>query len=95
MRYAILRLEEEIRAVLDARRHVLDDHTMPSDERSLLLRATIAQLRDLDAAVRILRPYATDGHTTLSPRVLLELRELIGRPPSPKPQPEDSLCAST
>jgi hypothetical protein len=59
LRYAILRLEEEHRVVRDARRSLLkekDDPLYPNHVTDLL-KATMKQLGEIEAALRVLYPF--------------------------------------
>lgn len=80
MRYALLRLEEEIRIVLDVRRSLPNDADLTNDIRSALLLETSKQLRDLVQAVRILErsDRVNTGESTLSGAVRAELVSIIG-----------------
>lgn len=78
-RYAILRLEEEIRIVLDVRSEIIADHGIAAEERRLILRSSLDQLRDLTRAVKFLeRAMQTDicGRSTLSANTTTKLRQL-------------------
>lgn len=77
--YARLRLEEEIRIVLDVRSEIISDHGIAAEERRLLLRSSLEQLRSITHAVKLLAKAEngnTDGHSTLSPAVTTKLRSL-------------------
>lgn len=78
-RYAVLRLEEEIRIILDIRLDVVSDRGMDPDEREAILAASIHQLRDLIRAVKILERVmdgAGPGESTLSLTSKMDLRQL-------------------
>lgn len=77
--YARLRLEEEIRIVLDVRSEVIADHGIAAEERRLILRSSLDQLRDLTKAIKILEKAAStdvNGHSTLSANTTTKLRQL-------------------
>lgn len=79
MIYARIRLEEEIRIVLDIRSEVITDHGISAEERRNILRASLDQLRDLTRAVKLLeRAMSPDvnGHSTLSANTTTKLRQL-------------------
>lgn len=85
MRYAILRLEEEIRIVIDVRRAVQFDDDMTADVAAAFMIETSRQLRDLAAALRVLEPLSMGyGESTLSAQVRHELVAITGFTTTPK-----------
>lgn len=79
MRYSIIKLEEEIRIILDIRHTVVNDVDMNQGERESILGASIDQLRDLIRAVKILEKVmdgAGPGESTLSLTSKMNLRQL-------------------
>lgn len=79
MIYARLRLEEEVRIVLDVRSEIIADHGIAAEERRLILRSSLDQLRDLVRAIKVLeKAMLTDvnGHSTLSANTTTKLRQL-------------------
>lgn len=77
--YARLRLEEEIRIVLDVRSEIIADHGISAEERRLILRSSLDQLRDLTRAVKLLAKAESadiNGCSTLSANTTTKLRQL-------------------
>lgn len=83
MRYAVLRLEEEIRIVLDVRRSISDDPDYKPDAAAALMIETSKQLRDLVQALHVLERASRgqvdgSGESTLSAGVRIELFTILG-----------------
>jgi hypothetical protein len=88
MDYAILRLEEEARVVLDVRRALIADSyklppTLNEAQNGHMMRVTFTQLSDLRKALELIAPFRRDGGSTISTAFDEEWIEAL------KPTPKD------